>query len=382
MERIVVLGAGFGGLTLAHELDALAASGRAEVTVIDRSDFFQMGFSAQLVFADARSAMEGRRSYSGLRARHVKFVRADVSSIDTGAREVRTPGRAFAYDYLVIALGAELAPELVPGLSEVAYNLCDVSAMAELRGVVSRLSEGTVLILVAAVPFKCPPAPYEYAMILRHEFPGTRMKVVLASPEGQPMPVAGKEVGAQVAEMLKSRGIEYLPGHKVTSIDAKGHVAKFETGKEIPFAALAAMPPHRAPGVVRAAGLTDASGFIPVDVRTLATSIPTVFAVGDVAKLVLPSGMPHPKAGTFAEEQGRAVARTLIAKINGGEPGAYSGKGACYIDVGGGKAAPAIAELLGPAGPRVELSPPSAEGFSSKLAFERERLERWFAPPG
>jgi sulfide:quinone oxidoreductase len=152
----------------------------------------------------------------------------------------------------------------------------------------------------------------------------------------------------------------------------------YENGAELPYTILAAVPTHRAPKVVRDAGLTDASGFVPVELGTFRASVPDVYAIGDVAALKLPGGGPHPKAGIFAEAQGIAVAQALAAKMAGAESSPYPGVGVCYVETGRGMAAPAVISLLEPGGPSARMDAPSPDGLARKAEFERERFDRWF----
>ena len=382
MERIVILGGGFAGLTLATELDRLAADGKAEVTLVERNASFQMGFSMQWVLADRRTPEQGQRPYSALRAPHVRFLHDEVAFIDTNARIVHTKAHDLKYDRLVVALGAELALELVPGLAEGAYNLCDVSSILHLKQAVSIAEGGTILILVSSVPFKCPPAPYEYAFLiddlLRQRGVRDTMRLVVTTPEPQPIPLAGKAVGDAIKAMLAERGIEFHPTRKPKLVDPERRVVSYDDGSSLEYDILAAMPPHRAPRVVRDAGLTDASGFVPVKLGSFASDVSGVYAVGDVAAIKLPAGNPHPKAGVFAEAQALVVARALAAELGAGSAMPYPGTGACFIDVGQGKAVPAEIFLLEAGGPRFVLGPPSEAGLEGKRRFERERFEQWF----
>ncbi len=382
MDNVVILGAGFGGLTLASELNDLAKAGKADVTLVDQNTHFSMGFSMQWVLAGRREAGEGQRPYTALSADHVKFVRDEIITIDTKNSTVQTKKHRILYDYLVIALGAELAPELLPGLAEAGLNLCDMQHVLKLKGAVGSIKSGTIAIIISSTPFKCPPMPYEYAFliddILRKRGVRENVRIVLTTPEPQPMPVAGKAVGDALKTMLAEKGIEYLPQHKPKAIDAQDHKVTYENGFELSFDILGAVPPHRAPKVVREAGLADASGFVPVDLYTLKTSVENVYALGDVAALKLPNGNSHPKAGVLAEAQASALARSMIAAIEGGKAIAYDGTGVCYIDAGNEEAAPVEVDLLAPEGPKITLSPPSKEGLETKRRFERERLDRWF----
>jgi sulfide:quinone oxidoreductase len=178
--------------------------------------------------------------------------------------------------------------------------------------------------------------------------------------------------------LLADVGIEYRPGHKPSSVDPVERRISFENGTELEYGILGAVPPHRAPKVVRDAGLADASGFVPVELGTFRTSAPDVYAVGDVAALKLPNGSPHPKAGVFAEAQALTVARHLAAAIAGAEKTPYAGRGTCFVDVGRAMAAPAEIDLLAEGGPQFRIDPPSSRGLDEKRKFETDRFERWF----
>ncbi len=381
MKRVVILGAGFGGLAIAAELDDLAKSGKVDAALIDKNTHFSMGFSMQWVMAGRRRPEDGQRPYAALQMRNVKFIHDEIAVIDATQHAVKTKSRALNYDYLVIALGAELAPEIVPGLSEGAYNLCDLRSVIQLKAAVESVERGTVVIAISSVPFKCPPSPYEYALliddILRQRGVRKDVRIFVTTPEPQPMPVAGKAVGDAVQSMLAERGVEFLPKHKPKLIDVGNHRIVYENDSELSYDILGAMPPHRAPRVVK--DLIDGSGFIPADLWTLKTSNPEIYAAGDVASLKLPDGKPHPKAGVFAESQATAVARNIAALIEGKDtPPSYNARGVCYVDTGQNKAAPAEADLLAAEGHRVILKPPSEEGLESKRNFEREHFIKWF----
>ena len=382
MKKIVILGAGFAGLTLASELDELAGSGKADVVLIDSRPSFSMGFSMQWALAGRRAFGDGVKAYSDRKAQHVRFVQDAAVQIDTAGKYVRTATATFEYDVLVIALGAAFAPERVPGLTSAAFNLCDADSVRLLKEKLDILQRGTVLIAISSLPFKCPPAPYEYAFLiddlLRKQGVRDAVRLVVSTPEPQPMPVAGPAVGAQVVAWLKQKNIEYWPGHKPVEVDAATQTIRYENGVVLAFDLLAAMYPHCASDVVKLAGLTDASGFVPVEPGSFQSSVSDVYAVGDVASIMLPNGKPHPKAGIFAEAQAQAVASQIKAQILGTPVEPYSGTGACFIDVGGDLAVAADADMLAEGGPRFVLSAPSADGLDGKRRFEQDRFVVWF----
>jgi sulfide:quinone oxidoreductase len=382
MKKVLILGAGFGGLAAAAELEPFVRDGDLEVTLVDKNSHFSLGFSMQWVVMNRRKPEEGMRAYTNLKLSNLTFWQDEVTHIATAGNCVYTKSSKLKYDYLVIALGAELIPELITGLKENAYNLCDLQSVLQLKATLARVNQGTVTIAVASIPFKCPPAPYEYAFlmdeILRQRRVREKVKLLVTTPEPQPMPVAGKEVGETVVSMLTERGIKFLPGHKPVRIDGIKGIVSYENGTEQDYEILAAMPPHRAPRVVLDSGLANEAGFVPVDLLTLRTSVPNVYAVGDVASLKLPNGNPHPKAGVFAEAQGIVAAKNIIAELGGSKDSQYSGKGVCYIDTGYDRAAPAEANLLIEGGPNVILNPASEDGLRGKREFERDRFMKWF----
>jgi sulfide:quinone oxidoreductase len=379
---IVILGAGFGGLTLAAELNHLAEEGKANVTLIDRNSSFSMGFSMQWVLMDRRKPEIGERYYSTLKSRHVKFIQDEIVAIEKEKNILHTKSYHLTYDYLVVALGAELSMKSVPGLEGNAYNLCDLASVMQLKNELKSINEGTIAIVIASTPFKCPPAPYEYAFlideILRKRNVRIKMRLVITSPEPQPMPVAGKVAGDFMKDMITKKGIEYFPLHKPSSVI--GNRINYENGFELNFNLLCVMPSHSAPAVTKDARLTDATGFIPVKLGSFKTAVPNIFAVGDTASIKLPNGNPHPKAGTFAEAQAWVVAKNIEAEILGTDRTEYTGTGICYIDVGNENASPAKINLLTPEGPKAFIELPTDEGLKGKEMFETERLQKWFQP--
>ena len=380
--NIVILGAGFGGLALASELNEVASRGDAVVTLVDRKTHFNMGFSLQWVLMGRRRPEEGMRPYASMLAEHVRFLNDEIVAIDTDAGAVHTRTRDLPYDDLVIATGCEMDPQRIPGLAEGSYNLCAIDHVLQLKQALAGVDSGAVVIAVSATPFKCPPAPYEYALlvdeILRERGVRDRLRLILTTPEPHPMPTAGPRIGAIVADWMAENGVELLVQHRIASLDPVARRVAYENGLDLEYAVLAATWPHRAPEVVREAGLTNEMGFVPVQFGTFETATPNVYAVGDVAAMRLPSDKPHPKSGMFAEAQAMTVGRNLAARITGSPQVAYPGKGACFFEMGGDMATAVEADLMPLDGPNMTMQPPSAEGLELKAEFESERFGRWF----
>ena len=260
-----------------------------------------------------------------------------------GVREVVVSGRTLTGDYLVIALGAELAAETIPGLGDAGHNFYTLAGAEALRDALAAFTGGQLVVLTAAPAYKCPAAPYEAAMLLEHACRKRgirdRTQVDLYAAEPGPMGVAGPEVSKAVRQMVESKGIAYHPGHQVTAVDNGGRRLTFANGAEASFDLLAYVPPHRAPKVVRESGLVGESGWMSVDRHTLATQYESVYAIGDVVAIPLKLGKPLPKAGVFAHAEADVVARNIVRRITGaGEPARFDGHGACFIETGDGRA--------------------------------------------
>lgn len=288
----------------------------------------------------------------------IEVVQAEVQTINPDRSRVQAGGEELAYDYLVLALGADLAPEAMPGYVEVAHNFFDLEGAAGLWPALQRFEGGRVAVLVSAMPYKCPAAPYEAAMLienaLRRRGIRDRCQVQVFTPEPQPMLVAGPDMGVAVVGMMAAKNIGFHPNLPLDHIDAAGQTLVLKNGRQEPFDFIAAVPPHRPPPVVKESPLANEAGWIPVDKHTLRTRFENVYAIGDVTAIILSNGLPLPKAGTFAHAEGEAVAARIAAEIDGRKPQAeFDGVGYCWIEAGGGAAGFASGQLYAEPNPAV-----------------------------
>lgn len=234
------------------------------------------------------------------------------------------------------------------------------------------------------MPFKCPAAPNEAAMLLEYDCRrrGVRkdIQVDLYTPEAGAMLVAGPEVSAALWHMVEAKGIGYHPEHAVTSVDPIKRRLAFANGAEAGFDLLAYLPPHRAPKVVREAGMCGESGWVPVDRGTLETKFPGVHAIGDVTGIMLTSiGKPLPKAGVFAHNQAEVVAHNIVRAITGkGKQRRFSGNGECFVETGDGRAAFGSGNFYADPAPAIRLKNPSMMLHLGKVIYEKFWLYRRF----
>jgi sulfide:quinone oxidoreductase len=256
------------------------------------------------------------RDLRRLERRGIEVVTEEIREIDPARREVRTERGRIAGDYLIVALGAQPRPEALPGLAPAGHNLYDLEGVLGLRAAAAALREGRVAVVIGGLPFKCPGAPYEAAMLLQARL-GERVRVDLYTPEPLPMPVAGQALGETVKAMLEGKGIGFHPLHRLEAVDPGRRELVFGDGERAGYDLLVAVPSHRCPDVVREAGLAGESGWVPVDGSTLRTVHERVFALGDVTAIKLPVGLMLPKAGVFAHHEAEVVARNVAAEISG-----------------------------------------------------------------
>lgn len=381
-HTVVVLGAGTGGIVVAHrlrrELDA-----RDRVVLVERDPTYRFAPSFLWVLTGERRPEQISADTRRLRRRGIELVEAEVRAIDTAARTVETSSGPIAYDRLVLALGAELAPELLPGFDEGALNVYTLDGAVQANRALDGFGGGRVAVLVSRLPYKCPAAPYETALLaealLRKRGVRERASVDLFTPELLPMPTAGPELGAAVRGILDSRGIGFHPEQTVERIDPAARELVLAGGERKSYALLLGIPPHRAPAAVRESPLVGEAGFVPVDPATLATAVDGVYAIGDVAAIPIAGGKVLPKAGVFAHGQGEHVARRIAADLRGATPaGAFEGTGACFLEMGDGVAAYASGDFYAQPAPRVRLRHPGRRWHLAKIAFERYWLWRWF----
>ncbi|HEY4401321.1 MAG TPA: FAD/NAD(P)-binding oxidoreductase [Acidimicrobiia bacterium] len=374
--RVVVLGAGFGGLELTTKLSEEFGE-TADIVLIDREDGFIFGFSKLDVMFGRATADAVLHRYADITKPGVKVVQAEITAIDPVAKYVDTTEGPFDADILVIALGADVHPEATPGLLDGGHEFYTPGSALGLLEVLENFQGGRVVIGVTSLPFKCPPAPSEAALLL-HDFltergRRDRSEIALVTPQPAPIPPS-PDTSAALLAAFAERGISFNPNRALKSVDPARKLALFDDGSEMPYDLLFGIPVHSLPAVVAESGLA-VDGWVPVHPMTLATSFPGVFAIGDVTSI------GTPKAGVFAERQGEAAAERIAASLRSqAETTEYDGKGLCYIQMGSDQVARVNVQFTpGAAQPVVGIfDEPTMQLAADKAEFGRSRARRWF----
>lgn len=384
-QTVMIAGAGAGGLTAAMAVRSYL-NGADRVVLIDQFDRQHLGFANLLVMRGWRQPDEVTVRPSALRDRGIEFVEARVVGIFPGDRRITTTRGDIPYDALIIALGAELNPDLVPGLADAlrgdaAGEFYTLDGAAWLRDRLTALSEGRICLVVSRLPYKCPPAPYEGALLiddlLRERGARTGVRIDVFTPEPSPIGPAGPHVGATIVQYLADREIGFHPGAEIRHVDPQRRTLTFLSGREEPYDLLVAIPPHQPPDVVVEAGL-GSPAWVPIDGQTMGTDAPGIWAIGDVSSLRMANGMPLPKAAVFATAQAEAAARSVARALGHPAPEpAFDGSGKCWFIVGQNQAGYIEGQFLAESGPVVSLHAPSSEHFRAMDAESVAWLDRW-----
>ena len=358
MQHVVVVGGGVGGTLVANliarKLRHRIQAGRAQVTVVDRTGrhAYQPGYMyIAMGHEDARKLVRPER---GLLDADVNLLVDEIAGIDTTSQQVRlASGTVLQYQHLVIATGSRIVPEELPGFAGEAHHFYTPTASTRLRMALDRFTGGRIVIGIAGIPYKCPPAPLEVAFLveaeLRERGLRDRTDITFLSPINRAFTI--ETVSEMATPILEQKGIrlELLAG--IAEIDPERHVAITDAFEEHPYDLLICVPPHKGAQVLTDSGLAPRSGWLPTDRSTLQVKTepnpapgvadadipryPNVWALGDATDL------PLSKAGSTAHFEAPIVAERVAAAVLGREPSgkhaSYDGRVMCFFEVGDGK---------------------------------------------
>ena len=356
MQRVVILGGGVGGtLTanlVARKLKARIAKGEAKVIVVDLSGkhTYQPGYMYIAMGHERPERLV--RSERSLLDSNVDLVVDLVQKVDVASSRVElASGEALHFDQLVIATGSRIVPETMEGFDQEAHHFYTAAASAKLRKALDAFTGGKILIGIAGIPYKCPPAPLEVAFLVESELRdrGLREKseIQFLSPINRAFTI--ESVSEMATPIFEEKGIDLQLLAGIDSIDAERKVVITDAMEEYGYDLLICIPPHKGAQVVTDSGLAPKSGWLPTDRYTLQVKkmaapgtkdedverFPNIFALGDATDL------PLSKAGSTAHFEAPIVAERVAAAVLGRKPSGkhalYTGKVMCFFEVGDGK---------------------------------------------
>ena len=385
-KTIVVLGGGVGGIVAANELHRMLGR-EHRVLLVEKNLRHAFAPSFLWVMTGDRQQAQITRDVRNLVRPGIEVIEGEALAINPADRRVETSAGNLNFDYLIVSLGAELVPESTP--ANVTHTFFTAEGAAKLHEALSAFDGGKIAIVISSLPYKCPGAPHEGAMLIADFFRKRRMRdkvdIHLFTPEPAPMPVAGPELGEALCQMLATKGVTYHPSYKLARYDSESRDLLFE-GKE-PFHCdlLVTIPPHRSPSVVRQSGLANEAGWIPVNYATLETKFPDVYAIGDITAIPLPGRwkpdvpLMLPKAGVFAHAEAQIVAQRIAQEIQGGrEKPEFCADGYCMLEAGEDLAGFAFGNFFAEPAPQVQLRKIGKTWHLGKVLFE----QWWLAPFG
>jgi sulfide:quinone oxidoreductase len=344
MERILILGGGVGGTLTANllvkKLRRQLKAGEVAITVVDATGqhTYQPGF--MYIAMGGERAEKLQRPERGLLDSRVSLVIGEIEKVDEPTQTVHlTDGERLAYDYLVLATGSRIVPEAIEHFDTEAQHFYTAEAALELRRALDAFTGGRIVVAIAGMPYKCPPAPLEVSFLIESELRQRglrdRSEVHFCSPIGRAFTI--ESVSEMATPIFEAKGIEVHTFFNVEAIDPERKVVQSLEGEELPYDLLILVPPHKGQRFLIDSGLAPApGGWLPTDRATLQVGgRANVFALGDATDL------PLSKAGSTAHFEAPVVTERIVAAIQGREVdhklGDYLGKVMCFFEIGDGK---------------------------------------------
>lgn len=371
MKTVIVLGAGTGGIITAKKLSK-ETGGNVKILLIEKEEKNVFAPSLLWLMVGKRKPDQVYRSTRKIAGAGIEVIIGEVENINPENTSVTVNGKEYKGDYMVISLGVEQVVE--HNLDSYGYNFYTLEGAAKFNENLQNFKGGKIAILIPSLPFKCPAAPYEAAMLVANAINNKKLnnvtEISLYTPEPGPMGVAGRELSGAVRHLVEMKGITYYPEHQLISANEK--TLTFSNGITAEYDLLAFTPKHQCPTVICKTNLIGTSGWIEVNRNTMQTQYPAIYAIGDSTFVPLEMRKPLPKAGVFAHSQAETVAHTIAQKIAGKMPDKiFNGNGQCFVELGGGKAGFAGGNFYNSPLPDVKMKKPGYFWHWAKVWFEK-----------
>lgn len=336
MKNVIILGGGVGGTIVANALAKRFTTSEVQVTLISDSSkhVYLPGLISIALGHDSPESIA--RSERSLLSSKVRFLDCGAQKIEANKNRVLAGGSYYNYDYLVIATGSRLVPDEIPGYAEAADHFYSLEGALKLREKLANFVGGKIVVGVASVPYRCPPAPLEFTFLLKEYFArrgvGDKVEIEYLYPINGVFPI--RDIEPMLAQLLEERQVKVTTLFNTESIDpGKKEVHSLE-GETAKYDLLVMVPPHRGSKLIENSGLGDRGGWLPTDRRTLKVKgFENIFALGDTTDI------PVSKAGSTAHYEAKIVADSLVSSLEGlsAPPKEYDGHVFCFLETGYGK---------------------------------------------
>jgi len=318
--RVVVVGGGFGGATCAREL---RRSG-FDVTLVEASPVYTACPLSNAVLAGLRPIEAQQFRLDTLERAGIGIVRQRAVHVAPQDRRiVLEDGSALVYDRLVLSPGIDIRFDALPGYDEAASAVLPHAWKAGeqttlLRRQLEAMDDGgTVVIAAPSNPFRCPPGPYERASLIAHYLKThkPRSKLLILDAKDS---FSKQRLFLTAWQTLYPNIIEWVPlssGGKVIEVDPKARTLVTDFGRHTGDV-VNVIPPQRAGQLAQATGVTDRTGWCPIDPVTFESRLqPNIHVIGDAT---IAGGMP--KSAFSANAQGKVCAAAITRLLRGQEP--------------------------------------------------------------
>jgi sulfide:quinone oxidoreductase len=330
----VILGGGSGGAVAARRLGRWADEGEVEVVLIDKSAYHEYRPSYLWVMTGKRKPDDVRRPLSLLTDRYgTRVVQSEVTRIDPDQRKVDTGEGSFDYDYLIVSLGSVLREDPRAAGIEAPWELDQSIALRDRLG---SFRGGRVVVGAMEWPYRCPPAPFEVAFMMRYladqRHVSDRTEVTVFHPWEKPMETFGPLMVEGFERFLRDFDVTFEGDFDLVDHDPDARSLTAGDGRKLDYDLAIAVPPHQAPPVVASSPLATGTGYMDVVLPSMAhPRYENVFGIGDVVAPTIGLGM----AGVFAHFQADHVATQIIDDVRGAYMGElYNMVGVCVMDTG------------------------------------------------
>jgi len=380
-KTIAVIGGGIGGLVAARQLRTLLGA-KHRIVLIDKTLHHQFPPLYLWTLLGWRTPMDAKKPLSILKRFNIRYLNALVHAIHCTQNVIQTNKEIIWYDYLIVALGSEPSYSEVPGLSLATPNFSTLESAEHLHQRLRQFTSGTIAILIGGLPHRYPPAAYEAALLLDYYYRNLGRKNItleIYTPEPSPLSSMGKDIGPPMLEVLQKRGIKFHPLHTISDIQGGKNEILFQNGTTINPDIFMVVPPVKPPLIIRESGLAGTNDWITVDLRTLRTVFPNVYAIGDNISPQLADGSFLPKTGILTTRQADVVANNLAFALESkGKIKQFSAHGHSFIEAGNGTAGIIRGKYYERPSPIVSMHKPSMSVHWRKLLYEKYWWFRWF----